>query len=68
MKKINYDKRYAKKELLLFNISTLSESFIAIKNCTKVKDIELQMKDESSSKVFLLFIIYYFEILLFNSN
>jgi len=52
MKKINYDKRYAKKELLLFNISTLSEAFIAIKNCTKVKDIELQMKDESSSKFF----------------
>lgn len=61
LKKKPDDYRYSIKELLLFNISTLSETFISITNCDQVKDLELQMRDTTSSKFYLN--IYSFEIL-----
>ncbi|CAF0717920.1 unnamed protein product [Adineta steineri] len=36
------------KELLLFNVSTLAETFIAISNCVKIKDLALEIGDEPS--------------------
>jgi hypothetical protein len=53
MKKKTDDYRYSIKQLLLFNISTLAETFIMINNCNRVKDLELEMKDPSSSKFYL---------------
>jgi hypothetical protein len=60
MKKKTDDYKYYIKELLLFNISTLAETFIAIRNCQQVKDLALQIDDTSSSKSFIYLFIYLF--------
>jgi hypothetical protein len=52
-KKAN-EHNYCIKELLLFSVNTLAETFVAIKNCSQVKDLALEIEDQSSSKSFLL--------------
>ena len=37
-------------ELVVFNVSTLAETFLAISNCYKVKDLAIEMEETSSSK------------------
>ena len=56
MKKKTDDYKSSIKELLLFNISTLAETFLAINNCTKVKDLAIEIDDKPMSK--LVFLIY----------
>lgn len=55
MNKNSNELNYYIKELLLFSVMTLSETFIAIRNCKKVKDLALEIDDSSSSKSFYLF-------------
>jgi hypothetical protein len=55
MKKQTQDYQCYIKELLLFHLSTLSETFIAINNCNQIKDLALEIDDKPSSKPFLVF-------------
>jgi len=55
MKKQTQDYQCYIKELLLFHLSTLSETFIAINNCNQIKDLALEIDDKPSSKSFLVF-------------
>jgi hypothetical protein len=54
MKKQTNDYRFFIKELLLFHISTLTETFIAINNANQIKDLALEIDDTPSSKLFLI--------------
>jgi hypothetical protein len=50
MKTNTDDYRYYIEELLLFNVSTLAETFLAIRNCNKMKDLEIEIDDDTSSQ------------------
>jgi hypothetical protein len=50
MKKQTDDYRFYINELLLYHVSTLAETFIAINNSNRVKDLAVEMEDTPSSK------------------
>jgi len=54
MDKKTDDYSYHINELLLFNVSTLAETFIAIRNCNRVKDLGIEMQETPSSKWFFI--------------
>ena len=58
MTKKSDDYNYHIKELLLFSVTRLSETFVAMRNCSKVKDLALEVEETSSLRKCFIFILF----------